>query len=69
MTSVKTKAKAVVPVLAAVPGSDPDPDKEAAVVKVRAIKLGYYGVQLRQVGDVFELRDAAHFSTSWMEKI
>ncbi len=37
-------------------------------VKVKAISLGYYGGQLREVGDSFELRDEDHFSSSWMER-
>ncbi|MEH6633484.1 MAG: hypothetical protein V7776_21925 [Halopseudomonas aestusnigri] len=45
------------------------PQKTKAVAfKVRAISLGYYGAQLREEGDAFELRDEAHFSSSWMEK-
>ena len=38
-------------------------------LKVRAISLGYYGAQLRQVGDKFDLSDQTHFSKSWMEKV
>ena len=38
-------------------------------VKVRAISLGYYGAQLREEGDEFELRDKDHFSSRWMEKV
>jgi hypothetical protein len=41
---------------------------EMIALKVRAIALGYYGAQLREEGDAFELRDKAHFSSSWMEK-
>lgn len=45
------------------------PQKPKAVaLKVRATALGYYGAQLREEGDAFELRDEAHFSSSWMEK-
>ncbi len=45
------------------------PQKAKAVaLKVRATALGYYGAQLREEGDAFELRDEAHFSSSWMEK-
>jgi hypothetical protein len=40
-----------------------------STIKVRAIALGYYGAQLREVGDVFDLRDPEHFSSSWMEKV
>ncbi len=46
----------------------PPQRSEAVVLRVRAIALGYYGAQLREEGDAFELRDAAHFSSSWMEK-
>jgi hypothetical protein len=31
--------------------------------------FGWYGMQRRRDGDVFELRDEEHFSESWMEFI
>ncbi|MFD2205508.1 hypothetical protein [Kiloniella antarctica] len=43
-------------------------EPEVIALKVRAIALGYYGAQLREEGDAFELRDKVHFSSSWMEK-
>ncbi|WP_020591232.1 hypothetical protein [Kiloniella laminariae] len=67
-----TAAKAAAVKTARVPlatAEAPEKSGATAPVKVRAIKLGYYGVQLRQVGDAFDLRDPAHFSTSWMEKL
>ncbi|WP_085905848.1 hypothetical protein [Kiloniella majae] len=42
---------------------------EAVSLNVRAIALGYYGAQLREEGDTFELREAEHFSSSWMKRI
>ncbi|WP_085899271.1 hypothetical protein [Kiloniella majae] len=42
---------------------------EAVSLNVRAIALGYYGAELREEGDTFELREAEHFSSSWMERI
>lgn len=38
-------------------------------MKVRATKLGYYGLILRRPGKVFVLKDTKHFSSRWMEKV
>lgn len=38
-------------------------------MKVRAKKLGYYGLRRRQEGEVFELKDEKFFSETWMEKL
>ncbi|WP_120497548.1 hypothetical protein [Kiloniella sp. EL199] len=53
----------------AVSVTSPATVSKADELKVRAIALGYYGAQLREEGDTFELRDPEHFSSSWMEKI
>lgn len=37
-------------------------------MKVKAIKLGYYGDKRRREGDVFFLKKAEDFSKNWMEK-
>ncbi|KLN61888.1 hypothetical protein WH96_06325 [Kiloniella spongiae] len=42
---------------------------KAESLNVRAIALGYYGAQLREEGDTFDLREAEHFSSSWMERV
>ena len=36
---------------------------------VRATELGYYGMERRDVGAVFEIRSEAAFSPRWMEKV
>jgi len=38
-------------------------------MKVKAIKLGYYGHKRRQEGSVFFLKDKSHFSKKWMEEV
>ncbi len=59
-------AKAVtVESLSGAKGSNP----KAESLNVRAIALGYYGAQLREEGDTFDLREAEHFSSSWMERV
>lgn len=35
-------------------------------VKVQAQRMGFYDEIRRRVGDVFTLKDPAHFSTTWM---
>jgi len=41
-----------------------------ARVKVRAIRMGYYDVTRRRVGDVFTIRARARdFSATWMERV
>ena len=52
----------------AVSAASLDTVPKAEVLKVRAIALGYYGAQLREEGDIFDLREAEHFSSSWMER-
>ncbi|WP_421781805.1 hypothetical protein [Kiloniella litopenaei] len=52
----------------AVPVAGHKPAPQAEPLKVRAIALGYYGAQLREEGDTFDLREAEHFSSSWMER-
>lgn len=42
---------------------------EEATLKVRALKLGFYGNRMQQTGDVFRLRRAQDFSPSWMERV
>ena len=37
-------------------------------MKVKAIRLGYYGDIRRREDDIFECKEA-HFSKKWMEKV
>lgn len=37
-------------------------------MKVKATKLGYYGIELRRPGDVFDIADD-EFSARWMEPV
>lgn len=37
-------------------------------MKVKAIKQGHYGI-LRQVGEVFVIREDRHFSKRWMKRV
>ena len=37
-------------------------------MKVRAIKIGFYGKRRRE-GDEFEIDSEKHFSEQWMEKV
>lgn len=52
-----------------VPVTSPVTVPKADELKVRAIALGYYGAQLREEGDTFDLREDEHFSSSWMERV
>ncbi len=42
-------------------------------MKVKAVfsggRFGFYGEKRRYDGDIFDLTDAKHFSSSWMEKV
>lgn len=38
-------------------------------IRVRALRLGYYGDIRRRVGDIFNIQDEKHFSTRWMERL
>jgi len=38
-------------------------------MKVRALRLGYYGDKRRREDAVFFLKDKSHFSEKWMEVI
>lgn len=38
-------------------------------MKVRAIRLGYYGLIRRREGDVFDIKGENEFSHRWMEKV
>lgn len=38
-------------------------------MKVKAIRLGYYGNARRRVGDVFHVESEKEFSKNWMEKV
>lgn len=38
-------------------------------MRVRATRVGYYGLDRRQVGEEFEIADASAFSKKWMEKV
>ena len=38
-------------------------------MKVKALKLGYYGHKRRHEGDVFFLKDAKDFSKKWMAEV
>ena len=44
-------------------------EPKAETLNVRAIALGYYGAELREEGDTFDLREVEHFSSSWMERV
>jgi len=37
--------------------------------KVRALRLGYYDLKRRRIGDVFRISDPAHFSERWMTRV
>src|SRR5258708_1259163 len=52
------------------------PDHNKSGFMVRATKQGYYGVAMREAGDVFRIEFARHFADSendqtygWMEKV
>jgi hypothetical protein len=38
-------------------------------MKVCATQLGYYGLNRRRAGDVFEIESEDHFSKTWMEHV
>lgn len=38
-------------------------------MRVRATERGYYGSQIREAGDVFEISDPSHFGTTWMQRV
>lgn len=38
-------------------------------MKVKATKLGYYSERRYRPGQTFFLKDAKHFTESWMEKL
>lgn len=38
-------------------------------MKVKAIRMGYYGIKRRRPGAVFTLKDPKDFSANWMEKL
>lgn len=38
-------------------------------IKVRAIKTGYYGLELRTEGKEFEIASKSEFSENWMEYV
>lgn len=42
---------------------------KARSLRVRAIRLGYYGDKRQRVGDVFDLTNEKHFSATWMERV
>lgn len=37
-------------------------------MRVRATKLGYYGLRRRHEGEIFRLKDPKDFSENWMTK-
>ena len=37
------------------------------MMKVRATQIGYYGLNRRYVGEVFEIKNDQEFSKRWME--
>lgn len=39
------------------------------MIKVRAIRLGYYGLARRKEGDEFVIHGENEFSKNWMEKV
>lgn len=38
-------------------------------MKVKANRVGFFGVKRRKVGDIFNLKDRKEFSKKWMEPI
>lgn len=38
-------------------------------MRVRAVRVGFYGLVRRRVGDVFTLDDDGDFSAGWMERV
>ena len=38
-------------------------------MRVKAIKLGFYGYERRRPGDVFEISGEEAFSEKWMERV
>lgn len=38
-------------------------------ITVRAKELGYYGMERRDPGVIFEIKDDADFSSRWMERV
>lgn len=38
-------------------------------MRVKAIKVGYYGIQQRAIGDIFTLKSEKDFSERWMVKL
>lgn len=45
------------------------PTPRPSALKVRATRMVHYGLKRRRVGDVFVLRDPAHFSAKSMERV
>jgi hypothetical protein len=37
--------------------------------RVQAVREGFYGDDLKRVGDVFDLADLNHFSARWMVRV
>jgi hypothetical protein len=61
---------APVPTRTAAPAAVPTPTPARRVVlKVRAIRVGYYDHVRRREGDVFVIKDPKEFSTIWMEPV
>lgn len=39
------------------------------MIRVKATRLGYYGIHRRRPGDVFDIKEEKEFSEEWMEKV
>ena len=40
-----------------------------SLIKVKALKMGFYDSVRKYEGDIFVLQDEKHFSSRWMEKL
>ncbi len=66
---VPTKPAAKPPAKRASSGDGEPPARSSDTVRVRAVRMGYYGEERRRVGDVFDMDVNLAESASWVEEV